>query len=642
MPDNDILPVRALYGGSEGAAIGVNHLSANEPMWFTLADVLAAKMLGGRAPKIVRAIRFSAKAPQSGLNPIELEGAEVHPAKDDFYKLLIDRRRRIKSAESAAEDGDKPALNAAQQSLKILANATSYGIFVELNVHSLDSSSRARCFDHRGSGRMISVRKREDAGRYFHPLLATLITGAARLMLALTERQALDHGLDWAFCDTDSLAIANRAGLATPEFLRRVEVARAWFEPLNPYEAKGPILQLEKVNFPVGRDQVMSELRPVNCLAVSAKRYALFDHEAGGSLVIRKASAHGLGHLLSPYPDPERRDRIGRIGVELWQEDLWRAIISAAEAGRHDEVDLESLRNFDQPAASRYAATNQTTLKWFDAYNAGAPVADRVRPFNFLLSFQAKSRVEMNAVDPGALATDAWRKRTPHPASRYSSDLTHAQPPVFDRRTREPVPWSWLKTYGRSLTRHHMHPELKFRGGGEYDARGVLRRRRVHVWAVIPIGKEADNLEEREFLGDDPDDAVEWAMARADRAKLIADIDETARIFQVSDRTLIERAHVSHHTLNALRLGRPVLLHSLLSLVRAIEELRHEGEIDSAADDQWLQAAAQLVSELGSVAALAAEIGISRQYLGRVLRRQKPVTPRLAAHLRDRLSAQPV
>jgi hypothetical protein len=47
----------------------------------------------------------------------------------------------------------------------------------------------------------------EKPGRYFHPLVGTLITGAARLMLAMAERSAIDCGLGWALCDTDSLAL---------------------------------------------------------------------------------------------------------------------------------------------------------------------------------------------------------------------------------------------------------------------------------------------------------------------------------------------------------------------------------------------------------------------------------------------------
>ena len=249
-PDDDILPVRAVYEREQAATIGLNHLRANEPMWFTLADVLAAKFLGGKAPQIVTALRFDPGKPQLGLQSITLDGAEIRPAADDFYKLLIDQRRRVQKAEKAATGADKEALRSAQQSLKILANSTSYGIFVEINVETLEGPSDFTLFDHRGVGRRTKSSKFEKPGRYFHPLLATLITGAARLMLGLAERNAIDQGLDWAFCDTDSLAIANTANLPTDEFVRRVSNVCTWFEPLNPYEAKGSILQLEKVKLP--------------------------------------------------------------------------------------------------------------------------------------------------------------------------------------------------------------------------------------------------------------------------------------------------------------------------------------------------------------------------------------------------------
>ncbi len=118
--------------------------------------------------------------------------------------------------------------------------------------------------------------------------------------------------------------------------------------------------------------------------------------------------------------------------------------------------------NFDQPAASRYAATNQTLLKWFSAFNETAAAEKRVGPFNFLLSFQAKSRLEMAAVDPDALSLPHWRRGMfPHPASRYSSDLARDPPEVFTRKTGEPVPWHWLKSVARSLSDHHLHPERK-------------------------------------------------------------------------------------------------------------------------------------------------------------------------------------
>ena len=445
-------------------------------------------------------------------------------------------------------------------------------------------------------------------------------------MLALAERLALDRGLDWAFCDTDSLAIANTTGLDTAEFIRRVEEVRAWFEPLNPYEVKGPILQLEKVNFPIGQPRDAANLRPTNCLAISAKRYVLFDRDAAGAPAIRKASAHGLGHLVSPYPDPDRSKRIDRLGVELWQEDLWREIILAFDRGQPDQVDFEKLANLDQPAASRYAATNQALLAWFNAYNATCAPADRIWPFNFLLSFQAKSRMEMAATFPEALSLPAWRRREPHPASRYSSDLIADRPPVFDRKTSEPVPWDWLKSYGRSVVRHHLHSELKFQGGAD-DQRGTLRRRHVNVWAAIPIGKEADNLEEQEALGDRAEDyAVEWATAREDRAKLVADIGDLQQRLGISDRTLITRAGVSHHTLADLRQGRRLASHSLLNLAHATEELRKEVEAQ-AIDDLMLRAnLATFCNQVGGRNALARMLGYSGPFIGRLISGDRSVS----------------
>jgi hypothetical protein len=445
LPNDDIFPVRTQYEFDKPATIGVNHLTSREPMWFTLADVIAAKVLSGKAPEIVSAIRFAPMKPQEGLKPITLEGAQVQPDRDDFYALLINQRRRVQAAEDVAVGAEKATLEAAQKGLKILANATSYGIFVELNVERLDAPKLTKCFDFRGVGRPMKTSKVEKPGVYYHPLLGSLITGAARLMLALAERNARDQGLDWAFCDTDSLAIANTAGLETPDFIRRVQAARAWFEPLNPYDAKGSILQLEKYNFPPGEHRNAGALRPVNCLAISAKRYVLFDRDEHGAPVLRKGSAHGLGHMLPPYKDPDARKRLERIGVQLWQEDLWREIICAHDRGKPDQPDLDKLPGLELPAATRYAVTNLTFLNWFKGYNAAVGERSAVWPFNFLLTFQPKSRLEMAAIDPDGLSSPVWNRRMPMPASRYSSNLVTDRPEVFDRTNGAEFPWGWLR-----------------------------------------------------------------------------------------------------------------------------------------------------------------------------------------------------
>jgi DNA polymerase elongation subunit (family B) len=146
--------------------------------------------------------------------------------------------------------GDKPALKSNEQAIKILANATSYGIFVELNVGQYVKTERMVVYGGRPHPSRFKSQTSERPGAYFHPLLATLITGAARLMLALAEHQVVEQGLDWVFCDTDSLAIGNTRDLPLEEFVTTALRVREWFKDLNPYGEDNPILQLEKVNFP--------------------------------------------------------------------------------------------------------------------------------------------------------------------------------------------------------------------------------------------------------------------------------------------------------------------------------------------------------------------------------------------------------
>ena len=255
-PNRDLFPVRAKYetvndGKLGPATIGLNFLTSDEPLWFTLADVLASKILTSRTPDIVKAIRFAPLEKQEVLGPIAVAGEMINSSEEDFYRRLIVHRNGIKArADKEQNEVQKRALESDEQFVKILANATSYGIFVELNVEDYIKAMPMIAYGARPKPWRFKSKKFEKPGRYFHPLLGTLITGAARLMLALAERQVIEQGLDWAFCDTNSIAIANMANLPFEEFKRRALRVREWFKDLNPYGETKSILQLEKVNFP--------------------------------------------------------------------------------------------------------------------------------------------------------------------------------------------------------------------------------------------------------------------------------------------------------------------------------------------------------------------------------------------------------
>src|SRR2546425_13092152 len=90
---------------------------------------------------------------------------------------------------------------------QLLANATSYGIFAEMNRQETEKRVKVRCQGIDPEPYECSVIHPEKPGEFCFPPLASLITGAARLMLALLEHSVSRLGGTYAMEDTDSMAI---------------------------------------------------------------------------------------------------------------------------------------------------------------------------------------------------------------------------------------------------------------------------------------------------------------------------------------------------------------------------------------------------------------------------------------------------
>ena len=289
------------------------------------------------------------------------------------------------------------------------------------------------------------------------------------------------------------------------------------------------------------------------------------------------------------------------------------------------------MQAFDTPAASQYAATTPELLRWFDGYNEHQPSGHTVFPFGFLLSLQAKSRIEMAKDEPDALSHELWRRREPRPAAPYFKKPSEAKDHAFDRERGDAVPASWLKSHARSLTRYHLHPETKFQGG-EYDQRGPLKRRHVFALAQQSIGKEADKIEESEFVNEDAD-PPHYGVELTDRAAIGAAVFDVQERYRISDRRLIDEAKVSHHTLAGLKEGQRIADASLMKLFTAAEALRQEADPIAAAMDTALKDLRRLKEKVGGRNKLAKVLGVTGPYIGRVLKREKPMTEELAERL---------
>jgi len=206
-------------------------------MWIAGPDLVASALLSGHTPNVLEAFRLVPHGRQRGLRRIKLRGAiSVDPRKEDFFTRVIEYRKQNKANERL------------QYFLKILANSTSYGTYLELNPVKIDPSNRPKITVH--SGEHIFEQPAPDTieqpGSFYFPLLGALITSGGRLLLAMIERCVRAAGGTYLCCDTDALIIvATKAGgsVQMPDGASpikalswsEVEEIRSRFDSLSPY-----------------------------------------------------------------------------------------------------------------------------------------------------------------------------------------------------------------------------------------------------------------------------------------------------------------------------------------------------------------------------------------------------------------------
>lgn len=546
--DRDMFPVRTYYQGEQHASIGLNPLTCETPLWFTLADCLVAKFLSGKTPEILEAVAFEPGSPQEGLKPVNLLGRlMIDPYRADPFRELIVMREKERHANCLSKV-DRAASEEFRQFLKIMANSTSYGIFVQLNVQEEERKVWRQVHVYGQEPFQALLAKSEEPGPCFHPLLGTLITGAARLMLALAQYRAGAESLGWAFCDTDSIALAKPDTMGETEFLKRAKRVSEWFVPLNPYGSAESILKVEDVNFRLGT----KEHEPLYCYAIASKRYALFNIDGEGRPVIRKASAHGLGHLFPPYgdddgapdfPPPIEGLKAGKDHLARWQYDVWYAILSHELSGAPGRVRFDYHPALLNPAVSRYGATSPTLLRWMDSINDGLDYVDRVKPFGLLYCLHPRKR---SPDFTGVEALGGDKAKDIHPIAPFHPDRDVAVSQAFDRITGEPVGRDQLQTYADMLASYPYRQESKF-SNAEAFQRGETIPRHVIASEIHYIGKEADRWEEDFLIGLGFDPMTMFGRNPNDAAGVFDAIREAVNLYgqkPVADVTGLARGSV--------------------------------------------------------------------------------------------------
>jgi hypothetical protein len=179
IPEGDVVPVRTVYGSNGGSCnIGLNELHWKQNLWLAGPDLVSA-VLNGRIPNVSKAFRIVPRRKQRGLKPIKLRGAiPVDPRKEDFYTRVIEYRKQNKQNEQL------------QYFLKILANSTSYGAYLELNPVKVKRKKRPTITIYSGNfiKKQLAPDTIEQPGSFYFPVLGALITSGGRLLLAMIER----------------------------------------------------------------------------------------------------------------------------------------------------------------------------------------------------------------------------------------------------------------------------------------------------------------------------------------------------------------------------------------------------------------------------------------------------------------------
>lgn len=581
IPDGDVLPLRAKYGSSDWQ-IGVNHVYArsNDPkdgLWYAWPDLVASVVLTGKLPHIVEAFKIEPVGMLEDLKPVVFRGqVDIDPRTDDFFKVVIEERQRLLKRSGLS----KPERDMLNKALKTLGSATSYGIFAQMDRKEADDKVQLRCYGIDAKPYTCRVAHPEAPGEFCFSPLASLITSAGRLLLALLERKVADWNGTYAMEDTDSMAIVAECdermipcpggteGYPRPkEGAQEAIRAITWagvrrvasdFAALNPYDPEavpGSILKLELDNF----DRKTGKHRQLWCYAISAKRYALFLRERDGSPTLLRSnvnngddrwSEHGLGHLLNPT-DPEGDDR-------EWIAQAWLRIIRKTLGLRTRPPAFQNL-----PAVGRTSVSSPWVMKAFRTLNAGKTYLEQIKPFNFLLNAHVRAFGYPSGVDPERFQLIAPYEADPKKwltlpwIDLYSKGARRYRVATSEQHSSQ---FAELTTYGETLRAYGFHEEAKCAGPdgkpcGKQTV-GLLSRRHVRIGALHFIGKESNLLEEVEAgqIHDLQDVYIEYPDARREREAWLKKV--VPKLKAMSLRELQSRTGLSLATLKAVRAGR--------------------------------------------------------------------------------------
>jgi hypothetical protein len=569
VPDGDILPVRSVYDRKSGTCnIGLNELHWKQPMWIAGPDLIASVILSGYLPNVREAFRVAPHGKQKGLKPVKLRGAIfIDPRKEDFFTRVIEYRKQNKSNDRL------------QYFLKILANSTSYGTYLELNPIKIDANNRPKITIY--SGEHIFEQPApdtiEEPGKFYFPLLGALITSGGRLLLAMIERCVRDAGGTYMCCDTDALTIiASKSGgmVQMPDGAPPIK-ALSWkdvaeisnrFDSLSPYnrDIVPHLLRLTDENLDEKGNQ-----RQLFGLSIAAKRYALYTMNCEQAcckhrncVTVVDPKAHGL-IFCAPSEDREN-------GSPKWWSELWRFLLTI-ELKEILDPDFNVLMvggravdastGVDVPGQPSWISLPAMLKMRISTPHTLNQMKGKASPYGFVLHPRTRDKLKLTLLTPFSKNRAGWAKSlciNTHDGKAYR----------LDKLSRIDV-----VRLGDILCGYVQHPETKSLGpnGDKCKAhtRGLLRRMKVNGGLQHCIGKEVSRFEQGK---DDFIENIDDVCIHYDGGRVVANDSLIAEISSRGLRKTTKETGLDRKTIRAVLKGKKVKASTLTKVVMGLRE----------------------------------------------------------------------
>jgi hypothetical protein len=529
------------------------------------------RSISGHIPKVLEALRIIARGKQRGLRPVELRGAiSVDPKKEDFFTRVIEYRKQNKTDERL------------QYFLKILANSTSYGTYLELNPIKIDPKKRPTITVYSGEHikEQLAPDTIEQPGSFYSPLLGALITSGGRLLLAMIERCVRDAGGTYMCCDTDALIIVARRAGGTVEMpvgappiktlsWSEVEQIRSRFDSLSPYnrEIVPHLLRLTEENFDENGAQ-----RQLHGFSIAAKRYALYTTKCcqpfcthRDCVKIVDPKAHGL---IFCAPSDEREN-----GLPKWWWELWRFLL-ALEFKHIIEPDFNYLTVAGRVVNTQTSTDVEGQPSWIDLpammkMRISTPhyldqMKGKASPFGFVLHPRTRDKLKLTLLTPFTKHREAWARSlciNTHDGKAYS----------LDELSRSDV-----ITLGDILCGYIQHPEIKSLGPDgnkcKDHTRGLLQRMTINGGLQHCIGKEVSRFEQGK---DDFIENIDDVCIHYDGGRVAANESLVAEIAARGLRKTTKETGIDRKTIRRILNGNKIKASTLTRVVvgfRSIQE----------------------------------------------------------------------